>query len=85
MTKENKIKTYEKLVKQFKELIPEAKEKWDMETFEDMREAMLDCPLQTVGDIELEDTDETTQWGGCKVVEEIINKALDAVEIYWED
>lgn len=83
MKKENKIKAYEKMVKEFKEILPEASTKWDCESFEDFREAMLDCPLQTIGKVELEDTDEVTTWGGCKVVEEIIKKALDAVEIYW--
>lgn len=83
MTKENKIKAYEKLVKEFKELLPLAKKEWDCETFEDFRKLMLDCPLQTIGNAELEETDEVTPWGGCKVVEEVIKRALNAVEIYW--
>lgn len=50
MKKENKIKLYENLVKEFMEILPE-KEKYCVETFEDMRKAMLDCPMMTAGEV----------------------------------
>ena len=85
MTKERKVKIYERLVKDFKATINETG-LWDEDdTFEDFKMYMTDCPAMLfLPEDELESGSIKSDGTVTEELNKIIDAALESVKIYWE-
>ena len=87
MEKEQKIKIYKAIVNELEASIYELQE--EFETFEDYKEAFLDCPAMFLGsvqvnaDIEGKDVEIFEDGSVSEEVEEILEMALDSMKVYF--